>query len=757
LAACRAVLFASIVDDPSSHPEEFPTEEAQEQERQRLFRIMERLVLWENTNNQIVLDEARHEILKATDGHPPAALDPFCGGGSIPLEAQRLGLEAHASDLNPVAVMITKAQIEIPPRFACQPPVNPDAQKIMQKKIQGRDWPGSLGLAEDVRYYGNWMREEAQLRLGHLYPKAKLADGSEATVIAWLWARTVKCPNPACLGVMPLVRDFSLSTKKGKETRVEPVIERGKDSLDIRFEIKAKQNELREGTVSRSGARCIFCGTPVSFNYIRSEGRSKRLGSQLMAIVAESKKGRIYLEPTLEHTDVAKNLHPAFIPDAAIVDNPGHTNVFRYGMTTFGDLFTPRQLIALTTLSDLISEVKERILHDAKSAGFSDCCIGVNNGGRGAQAYSEAVVTYLALAIDRLVDYNSTICSWIVSLEAIRNTFARQAIPMVWDFAEANPLSASVGSFNGALNWVADVIQSLPCAKDCSTYQFDSAEVLPDISNIIISTDPPYYDNITYADLSDFFYIWLRRSIFDIYPDIFSTVLTPKSQEIIAAAHRFGGNKEKAKQFFEERLAKSFSLIRGLQNSRFPLTIYYAFRQTEQDNKGRIHSDSVFKSTGWETMLSSLFEARFSITGTWPIRTERSARSVSLGSNALASSIVLVCRPRPEDAPLTTRREFIAALKRELPEAMRQLQKGNIAPVDLAQAAIGPGMAIFSRYSKVLEADGTPMRVRTALQLINQHLDEYLSEQEGEYDPDTRWALSWFEQYGMNEGLRTPV
>lgn len=744
LAACRAVLFASIVDDPSSRPEEFPTEEAQEQERQRLFGIIERLVLWENTNNEEVLNEARAEILMATDGHPPPVLDPFCGGGSIPLEAQRLGLEAHASDLNPVAVLITKALIEIPPKFAGMPPVNPEARKKMQMTLKGaKEWKGAEGLAEDVRYYGKWMRDEAEKRIGHLYPKAKLPDGTEATVIAWLWARTVKCPNPACGAMMPLVRSFALSTKKGKEAWVEPIVD---SDRNIRFEVRTGKGQPQEGTVNRRGARCIACGTPVGFDYLRFESREKRMGSQLMAIVAERKKSRNYVSPESSHSEITSEVIPSFKPDGEIADNPGHTNVYRYGLTTFGDLFTPRQLVALTTFSDRVAEARERALSDALAAGLPDG-EGIADGGRGARAYADAVGTYLAFAVDRCVDYCSAICSWNSNRDNIRNTFARQAIPMVWDYAEANPFSNSSGNFLGAINWIVDVLQAISPQASGNARQCDSTSFIPPDLSPLISTDPPYYDNIGYADLSDYFYVWLRRSLAQVHPDIFSTLLVPKERELVAIPYRFGGSKKEAEYFFEEGLDRTFELIRRVCKESFPITVYYAFKQAEEDTE-----NSGLASTGWEVMLGSLVTSDFTITGTWPMRTERTGRSVSLGTNALASSIVLVCRPRPDDAPIGTRKEFISALKRELPLALHQLQKGNIAPVDLAQAAIGPGMAIFSRYSKVLEADGSPMRVRTALQLINQHLDEYLSEQEGEYDPDTRWALSWFEQYGMKEG-----
>ncbi|BCV23912.1 DUF1156 domain-containing protein [Gelria sp. Kuro-4] len=751
LAACRAVLFASLVDDPSSRPDEFPTEEAQKAERQRLFRLIEELVKWENSNNEEVLAKARAEILKSTGGNPPPVLDPFCGGGSIPLEAQRLGLEAHAGDLNPVAVLITKALIEIPPKFAGRPPVNPEARRKIGHQVE---WPGAAGLAEDVRYYGQWMRDEAEQRIGHLYPKVKLPPeygGGEATVIAWLWARTVKCPNPACGTEMPLASKFWLSKKRGKEAWVEPT----PDSMSqrVRFEVKTGKGKPLEGTVNRRGATCICCGTPVPFDYIRSEGRAGRMGAQLMAIVAEGPHGRVYLPANEEHMRAAEEAKPKWRPEMELPHNPRDFKTPNYGMQTFRDLFTHRQLVALATFSDLVEETWESVRRDGVVAGMPDDGITLAAGGTGATAYADAVATYLGLCIDRLADRSSTIATWDVTRDNIRNTFARQAIPMTWDFAETNPFSSSTGNFLGAVDWVSEVIAGLPATAPGACSQRDATAGINGVTAPVVSTDPPYYDNIGYADLSDFFYVWLRRSLREVYPDLFNTLLVPKTGELVATPYRFGGDRNKARQFFEGGLGQAFAHMRKAGNADFPVTVYYAFRQTEADtddaNEG--NEDPRVASTGWETMLEGLLRAQFTITGTWPMRSEMSNRPVANGTNALASSIVLVCRPRPSDVPPATRREFLAALRRELPLALKKLQEGNIAPVDLAQAAIGPGMAVFSRYSKVLEADGTPMPVRTALQIINQELDAFFAVQEGDLDADTRFCLAWYEQYGLQE------
>lgn len=753
LAACRAVLFASLVDDPSSRPAQFPTEEAQDAERQRLFRIIEELVKWDNSNNERVLEAARAEIGKSTGDNPPPVLDPFCGGGSIPLEAQRLGLEAHASDLNPVAVLITKALIEIPPRFAGRPPVNPEADKRL---AQTGSWIGVHGLAEDLRYYGLWLRNEAEKRIGHLYPKIRLPKehgGSEATAIAWIWARTVRCPNPGCRADMPLVRSFLLAMKAGKEAWIEPVVDNAARS--VRLEVRSGKGTPQEGTVTRRGARCIVCNSSVPLDYIRDEGKQGRLGARLMAIVAQAKNSRAYLTATPEHESRAAEALPKWVPETELPEHALGFRVQLYGMTKHRDLFTQRQLTALTTFCDLVSVARERILADALANGMSFDKTPLVAGGAGASAYADAVATYLALAVSKTADYLSTLCTWMPGLkyEVVGHTFTRQSLPMTWDFAEANPFAGSSGDYYEQLLRTAKVLDiAVPVGPPglCQQLTAAAADVGPTRSAIVV-TDPPYYDNIGYSDLADFFYIWLRGALQAIYPDLFSTLLCPKKEELVATPFRFQGDKRKAEEFFEEGFRSVFRTLGALQNSEYPLSLYYAFKQAEEnaDDDG---GTSIISSTGWETMLEALLAAGLTITGTWPVRTERGVRSVGIGTNALASSIVLVCRPRPAEASLATRAEFLRLLKSELPRALRSLQHGNIAPVDLAQAAIGPGMGVFSQYAKVLEADGSPMRVRTALGLINQILDEVLAEQEGEFDAATRWAVAWFEQFGMNEG-----
>ena len=779
LAAARAVIFAQMVDDPSALPDLFPTEKKQEKERQRLFKIIEDLVLWENTTNESVLQQARDEIWRSwrracaeNAGHPrakelfdrnklPAFHDPFAGGGTLPLEAQRLGLEAYASDLNPVAVLINKAMIEIPPKYAGKPPVNPGSRK--DKELIARPWRGAQGLAEDVRYYGQWMRDEAEKRIGHLYPKVEITPeiakvrpdlkslvGQKLTVIAWLWARTVKSPNPAFRDVdVPLASTFMLSTKAGKEAYVEPVIGTG----DYRFAVKVGKPKdvegAKRGTTAgkRSAFLCLMSGRPIDYDHIRSEGKAGRMGARLMAIVAEGERGRVYLPPTEAMEAVACLAKPEWRPDNALPVNPRDFKTPNYGLATFADLFTPRQLVALTAFSDLVQEARERVKSDAIAAGPPDDGKGLANGGTGATAYADSVGVYLACGTSRASDYWNSNATWEPGGGFVAHAFTRQAIPMVWDFAESNPFSDAGGNWsNTCMEWVERVIRAFVPGNGGNALIAD-AQTQSISTGRVVSTDPPYYDNIGYADLSDFFYVWLRRSLKSVFPDLFATLAVPKAEELVATPYRHG-SKEKAEAFFLGGMTRAMGQLAKQAHPVFPVTIYYAFKQSETDNG----AEGGTASTGWDTFLDAVIHAGFAISGTWPMRTERGARSIGIGTNALASSIILVCRQRVADLPPATRGDFVAALKNELPESVAHLQRGNIAPVDLAQAAIGPGMAVYTRYGKVVDAAGEPVSVRDALALINQTLDEVLAEQEGDFDADTRWALAWFDNSGFGEG-----
>jgi putative DNA methylase len=820
LAAARAVIFSQMVDDPSAYVDELRSdpklkrkaektlkerrsiwEEARtkaekaaragltvpepgpepalndilaEQERERLFAIIRELVKWENTTNEKVLQPARDEIWQSwrracaeNADHPrakelfdrnklPAFHDPFAGGGALPLEAQRLGLESYASDLNPVAVLINKAMIEIPPKFGGRPPVNPEAR--VENKLIAKSWSGAQGLAEDVRYYGQWMRDEAEKRIGHLYPKIDVTSdmakarpdlkpyvGKSLTVIAWLWARTVKSPNPAFSNVdVPLTSTFMLSTKPGQEAYVEPVIENGAYHFSVKVGKPRNAEQAKSGTkLSGANFTCLMSGIAIDAKYIRSEAQAGRMHERLLAVVAEGDRGRVWVAPDSRMEAVARSASPNWKPDLVV---PKHCHdvdrLPMYGMPTWGDAFSNRQLVALATHADLVLEVRDRVKADAISAGLSGDKSALAPSGSGAATYADSVAIYLGLGVGRSANYWSLFTPW--AGDFIVQTFGRNAIRMVWDHAEVNPFSASTGNWLGAVDWIVKVIGTSLSGGGVGNVAQADAQSQSISSSKIVSTDPPYYDNIGYAELSDFFYVWLRRALRPIHPGLFDTLAVPKSEELVAAPHRQGG-KDSAETFFLTGMTQAMHRLSEQTHPAFPVTIYYAFKQSEtEDEIGTA-------STGWETFLAAVIRAGFAISGTWPIRTERD-QGLKTGTNVLASSIVLVCRTSVDGAAITTRREFAAALRSELPKALADLQRGNTAPVDLAQAAIGPGMAVYTRYAKILDAEGHALTVREALALINQTLDEALAEQEGDFDSDSRWALAWFEESGFADG-----
>jgi putative DNA methylase len=821
LAACRAVLFASLVDDPDSDPMFAGDADIAASKRAELFNLIEELVQWENSNNPRVINRARAEIARCVAArmleargplaphlesgplaprvasassplaervdhtsqplaervdhkwlhdlkhmlappevvnaflaeHAPPVLDPFCGGGSIPLEAQRLGLRAYASDLNPVPVLITKALIEIPPKFAGRPPVNPDWQKKSASEKAAKVWQGAQGLAEDVRYYGQWMRDEAEKRIGHLYPKVKITKdmakdrpdleeyvGQELTAIAWLWARTVASPNPACRGAhVPLTSSFWASTRKGREAYVLPQLERKSNSF--RFLVRnGKATDTFDpnfGTIGRSGGRCILTDSPISLDYIRSEGMGGRLSQRLMAIICEGRNGRVYVNPNPDQEAIAlKVSSPDNAPDTDLPAAALGFRVQRYGILKHRQLFSSRQLHTLCTLADLVPASRIQVAADALAVGCDQSV---------TAEVADAVATYLALSVSRQANRCSSQCFWDQMRENVQQVFARNALPFIWDFCEANPLSESSGNFIQQLEYPVSCLRNcqLPAVPGV-VQQVDAQHAADMWRDALVCTDPPYYDNIGYAALSDFFYVWLRQCLRSVWPSLFATMLTPKDRELIAEPGRHS-KRDAAARFFEDGLADVFCELRKIAQPDFPVPVFYAFKQSEED-------DEAVVSTGWDTFLQGAVNSGWQVIGTWPLRTEQAGGLRVVGRNALASSIVVACRARPAEAPLTTRKQFVSELRRELPGFLRDLQHGNIAPVDVAQASIGPGMAVFTRYAKVMESDGSAMTVRTALGLINQALDEVLAEQEGEFDGDTRWALAWFEQFGTGEG-----
>ena len=794
LAAARAVIFAQMVNDPGYQQgggfRYGVNKEKAAIERERLFQIIEDLVLWENTNNEEVLERARAEIRRSwretcelNKAHPqaaelfnpdklPAFHDPFAGGGALPLEAQRLGLESYASDLNPVAVTINKAMIEIPPKFAGRAPVGPvtELKGKASQEMFTKQWQGAQGLAEDVRRYGAWMRGEAQQRIGHLYPQievtpeliavnerstrasgqnnaenlhntglAGLQAGQKLTVIAWLWARTVKSPNPAFSHVdVPLVSTFILSSKAGKGAYVQPVVA----GDGYRFEVRTgtPSASAKGGTTAgkRAAFICLLSKSPIDYLHIRAEGKAGRMGQRLMAIVAEGARGRIYLSPTADQVAIAESARPEWTPEMDLPNNPRDFKTPNYGLTKFGDLFTPRQLVALTTYSDLVPLAIARVRADALAAGMADDGRGLDAGGNGATAYAEAVSVYLGLVVSKMSDAQSSLCRWKPTMDQSIATFGRQALPMVWDYSEANAFCGMAGDFGVSLKNMMRVLdETLPFAPG-HVSQAD-AQTQTTSASKVISTDPPYYDNIGYADLSDFFYVWLRKSLRPIFPALYATLAVPKAEELVATPYRHGGKTE-AEAFFLEGMTHAMHNLAEQAHPAFPVTIYYAFKQSDTQDDGGTHS------TGWVTFLEAVLRAGFALTGTWPMRTELGNRMIGSGTNALASSIVLVCRQRAADAPTISRREFIRELNAALPEALLDMTRGGVnspvAPVDLSQAIIGPGMAIFSQYAAVLEADGKPMNVRTALQLINRFFAE------DDFDHDTQFCLAWFDSQG---------
>lgn len=775
LAAARAVLFAQLVNDPGGERgyKAGLTKAQAAEKREALFAIIRDLVKWENTNNQEVWDRASAAIRESwletcamnkgklgfDPEQMPAFHDPFAGGGAIPLEALRLGLESHASDLNPVAVMINKAMIEIAPRFRnFQPvgPVEPDTKEMFAS------YSGAQGLAEDVRRYGTWMREEVHRRIGHLYPQVEITDdmledrpdllpykGQKLTVIAWLWARTVKSPNPAFSHIdVPLVSSFVLSKKKGKEAYIEPIVNTDGYRFIVKMGTIADGAAMGTTQGKRNAFRCLMSGMPIEYDYIRKEGQQRKIGEKLLAVVLEGKGCRLYISPNDHLESLLQSIPPSWHPSNSIPLNPRDFKTPNYGLKKYGDLFTPRQLLALNTFSDLVQEAKAKAEQDAKAAGMADDGVGLSNGGCGAKAYSEAIAVFLSFVVDRCLDYNNSIVGWRSGNEKIMNMYSRQAIPMSWDFAEANILADVVGGFIACLKYQVDCLKFIP--SNCGGYADMMDAQKQNIScNKVVSTDPPYYDNIGYADLSDFFYVWMRHNLRDIYPSLFATISVPKAEELVATPYRHG-SKEAAEDFFMNGMTAALKNLADSTHPGFPVSIYYAFKASETKE------DSTSNS-GWESFLEAVMRAGFAITGTWPMRSEQSYRMIGLGTNALASSIVLVCRKRRSDAEVISRRQFISELVQRMPQALDDMvgsggENSPVAPVDLAQAAIGPGMEIFSQYQAVLKADGSAMSVHEAMIEINRQIADYLNPSGSGFDAETLFCDAWYQQYGWNAG-----
>lgn len=778
LATCRAVLLSLLLDDPSSWPNEFPTEQDQQRERKRLHKIIERVVPWNATKNENALSDARYEIVKSIarergdrlpdrgdtatiqsylTKYAPPVCDPFCGGGSIPLEACRLGLRSRGSDLNPVAVLISKATCEISNAFVDFSPVNPDRDLNMK-------WRGLEGLAEDVQWYGKWIRDEAHNKIGHLYPQILVTEemsvnradlvpyiGKMTNVIAWHWARTVASPNPKLKGLhVPLASTFVLSSKPGAEAIIVP--KRNLEKMTYDFSVQASNildADLSLAKIGTKGARganfsCLVSGATMDGDYIKEEGVAGRIGTKLMAISAEGYRERLYFSPTDSMEQIALSADPKWRPEYDISGSTQYVGVRPYGISRFDQLFTDRQIVALTTLSDLVSEARERVLSDALLAGMTDDSSRLFDGGIGACAYADAVATYLGLCVSRQANRLSNLCLWYSGGQKVQHVFARQTLPIVWDFCEANPFSESTGSFISQLRYLVGVIKSgIPTNGSAAVIQQDAADASPLLNRALVVTDPPYYDNIPYADISDFFYVWQRRSLCKVWPELFRRVLTPKDNELVAFSYRHE-NKEAAEKFFMNGIGNAFRNIYDTGTDKYPVAIYYAFKQSVEASEG-------LTSPGWAAFLQGLVDVGYTIEGTWPMRTEN-AISLKKKMNALASSIVLVCRKRPADAPVITRSEFKAQLLKSLPNSIRRIHDGDIKPVDIAQVVLGLGMGIFTAASKVIESDDTPMTVRQAIALINQVRDEIYGNESADYDGETRFCIEWFGEYGWSSG-----
>ena len=745
LTASRAILFAQMVDDPAGYPDLFPTERAQQIERDRLFQLIALLVQWESASNESVIQQAKEEIRNSwqrlcarnTDhpyvkqlfdpDKPPGFYDPFAGGGTLPLEAQRLGLATYATDLNPVAVLINKAIVEIPSKFADKHPINPQSNAMSHLN----SWKGTQGLIEDVRYYAQRMQAEAENQIGHLYPRIVITPemvmeqvdlqpyiGRNLPVIAWLWTRTVNSPNPAFREVsVPLASNFMLSSRAGSEIHAYPIIE----SKSYRFSVKL--NDLNKMDAAKQRAklprktqfRCLMSGSPISTEYIYNEAMAGRLGARLMAIVAEADHGRIYISPTADHETIARQAHPVWYPDVML---PTHSKSFSpamYGLKTYGELFTYRQLVALATLSDLVPAMRQQVIVDyldtVRKANHATNSIlqeskdkeqdaeddlSLADGGRGARAYADAICIYLAMIVDKTAEYNSMMVRWYANEDRPKGAFIYPAIPMVWEYAEVNLLANTVGTFNASIREVSSSLASCSTSGIAAVVKQLDARCTGIVTGSIISTELPCNDNIIYADLSEYFYIWLRRALKSVLPDLFASATVPKMQELVVAPDRHGG-REKAETFYFEGITQAIQHIATQAHTAFPTTIFY----TGKDHKG------------WETLLSTLIQAGFAITGTWPIRREAESR-LAHDVNYPISTIVIVCRTRNLTAAAVPLQEFLAVLQRNIPNNITDFEDNNILPVDFDVAMIGPGLAIFTHYAAVFDSSGKVLTVREA-------------------------------------------
>ncbi len=709
--AWRALLFAALVDDPG-----------EPRRRAELVNLIKRLVPEDGgPATDSTLAEVRR-VLRAS-GELPVVFDPFCGGGSTLVEAQRLGLPAVGSDLNPVAVLITRTLTQLIPRVRGRAPIQPEDRLAA---VSG----GSLdGLVTDVRHYARRVREVAWQQVGHLYPAV---NGD--TVIACLWARTVTCANPACGATIPLYTSPWLSKRRSEKRWLKPVAV-GKHA---EFEIGEGDGPPPPATkASPRGAtfRCLSCPEPTPEAYVKAEGEAGRLGIQLLAVVVDGATGRRYLPADENQRKTADVTVPDDSPELAL---PNYTRWFSppaFGLTTQADLYTPRQLHVLGAFADAVAQVPDWVTADGGDA-----------------SYATTIATILGLCVGKLAMSNSTQARWYIGNDngtpRVIPAFGRHALPMMWDFTELNPFCDRAANWSGILESILAGLRALPPSKE-SAYvaQCDvrKAGDLVRARTALVATDPPYFGQIGYADLSDYFYVWERRALRNVHPDLFGTIAAPKDAELIATPYRHGGDMSVARRYFVDGFTEAFTALRKAARPDLPMIIIYAHRQEEAEEDG-------LTSSAWDAIIEALLTAGLGVAGTWPVHATHSSRQIGLGTNSLASYTAMVCRPRRVDAAMTDRPGFLRVLRAELPPAIRKMQDAAVPALDLTQAALGPGLAVFSRFAQVVEPSGDPMSVRTAIGLINQVRSEALTEQQDEFDTATRWAVQWFDEYGFGEG-----
>lgn len=711
MVVVRTSLFESLVDDPAEHPELFPSYDEQETERQRLLQIVESLAEIESADKNGILELAIKEIKRNASGQMPVVFDPFVGGGSIPVEAHRLGLKSISSDLNAVAGMITTAVSDIPARFSDTVPVHPRNEMTLDIAL-----PGSAGFAEDVRYYGEKMQENAFQKIGYLYPKVTDSDsGKELEVSAWIWARTIKCPNPSCGCNIPLSSSYDLAKKKGSEAWVEPVVEDGK----IHFKMHREPNtgEKNKPKVAQTAVfKCPVCGEVTPDAYVKECGVNHKIYSQLIAIVADEGKKRLYLEATNEQEKAAQVNVPKNIPHGELPIFPKRFSPPSFGLTYYADLFTNRQLVFITTMMDLAKDMQVDIEKHAIERGFADDGITFADGGRGALAYAEAVRIVLIITISKLLDRCSNICSWSTSSGgALRNVFSRAAMPMIWDYAEGNPFARAGGSFENALSRICDTLALLPAGIEGKTKVADA--VMPnDVTDAIIATTLPYYDRASYSDLSDFFYVWMKYGLEDLYPAYFQGEISPKQEDMTAFSHRYGGNKKKADIIYAESMGVAMKNLYVSATTDYPSLIGFIYKGNNSSDKEDLSE--------WEYFIDGICNAGFSITASWPLG-RKYEESIELAESR-GIPITVVLRKKGENSLQITRRSFVAAVKREVPLLIEKMSH-KVGIMDLRSSVIGQALNIYTRNKQVLDADGSSMKPHMASRIIEQEIDTLIS------------------------------